>query len=119
MGNGFDLFDQRHEPKLDVAALRGTSLWPSVLMRLDIPEVRALWSALMAEPSVSVLALRAIAVTAAARGIEVDELCKRFEIDPKLLEDADGRVLARMMVPIWNELPELLGDRDFGLHLGE
>src|SRR5689334_8061017 len=71
------------------------------------------------EPTVSVLGLRAVAFGAAARGFAIEDLCKRFDIDPKLIEDVDGRVPARMMVPIWNELPELVGDPDFGLHLGE
>jgi AraC-like DNA-binding protein len=71
------------------------------------------------EPTVSVLGLRAVAFGAAARGLPIDELCKRFDVDPKLLEDVDGRVAARTMIPIWNEVPSIIGDVDFGLHLGE
>ncbi len=70
------------------------------------------------EPTVSVLGLRAVAFGAAAQGLAIEDLCKRFGIDPKLIEDVDGRVPARTMVPLWNEVPELVGDPDFGLHLG-
>src|SRR5687767_13696727 len=72
----------------------------------------------MAEPTVSVLGLRAVAFGAAARGLPIEELCQRFDVDPKLLEDVDGRVPARTMVPIWDEVPNIVGDPDFGLHLG-
>jgi len=70
------------------------------------------------EPTVSVLGLRAIVMGAAARGLPPEELCARYKIDPKILEDADNRYPARLMVPLWTEVPELVKDANFGLRLG-
>lgn len=63
--------------------------------------------------------LRTIAGGAARRGLEPRALCARFDVDPAILADPDGRVPAATLVRVWEGVPELVGDPDFGLHLGE
>src|SRR5207237_5543366 len=69
--------------------------------------------------SLSVLAVRAIAMGAAMRGLAPPELCARFGLDPELLADVDARVPVSDVVALWNQVPLLVGDDDFGLHLAE
>jgi AraC-like DNA-binding protein len=69
--------------------------------------------------TLSVLAVRTIAMGAAARGLPPEELCARFGIDPALLADVDARVPVSDVVALWNAVPGLVGDEDFGLHLAE
>jgi AraC-like DNA-binding protein len=69
--------------------------------------------------TLSVMAVRAIAMGAATRGLAPPELCARFGLDPALLADVDGRVPVSVVVALWNQVPALIGDDDFGLHLAE
>jgi AraC-like DNA-binding protein len=69
--------------------------------------------------TLSVLAVRAIAMGAAVRGLAPAELCARFDLDPALLADVDGRVSVPLIVRLWSEVPPLVGDDYFGLHLAE
>jgi AraC-like DNA-binding protein len=69
--------------------------------------------------TLSVLAVRAIAMGAATRGLSPAELCARFALDPAQLANVDGRVSAELIVRLWTEVPALVGDDDFGLHLAE
>jgi AraC-like DNA-binding protein len=69
--------------------------------------------------TLSVLMVRAIAMGAATRGLSPPELCARFDLDPALLADVDGRVSVPIIVRLWNEVPALVDDDDFGLHLAE
>jgi len=72
--------------------------------------------------TLSVLAVRVIAMGAAAStrgGLPPEELCRRFGIDLGLLADVDARVPVADVVALWNQVPELVGDEDFGLHLAE
>ena len=62
---------------------------------------------------------RAIFGEAVSRGLSLDDLCERFEIAPATLQDIDGRVSAPVAVRVWEEVPVLCGDPDFGLHLAE
>jgi AraC-like DNA-binding protein len=69
--------------------------------------------------TLSVIAVRVIAMGAAARGLAPPELCARFRLDPALLADVDARVPVADVVALWNEVPRLVADEDFGLHLAE
>ncbi|HWO25320.1 MAG TPA: AraC family transcriptional regulator [Kofleriaceae bacterium] len=69
--------------------------------------------------TLSVLAVRTIAMGAARGGLPPAELCARFGIDPALLADADARVPVSDVIALWQEVPRLVGDEDFGLHLAE
>lgn len=69
------------------------------------------------EPTISVMAARAIVFAAGARGASPAEICARAGVDPAALGDVDGRVTASVMVALWEEGERL--DPDFGLHLGE
>ena len=69
--------------------------------------------------TLSVLAVRAIAMGAARGGLPPAELCARFGLDPALLADVDARVPVADVVALWQEVPRLVADDDFGLHLAE
>jgi hypothetical protein len=69
--------------------------------------------------TLSVLAVRTIAMGAARHGLLPAELCARFGIDPALLADVDARVPVADVIALWQEVPRLVGDEDFGLHLAE
>jgi hypothetical protein len=69
--------------------------------------------------TLSVEAVRVIALGAAARGLPPDQLCRRFAIDPALVADVDARVPVTLVVELWETVPALIGDDDFGLHLAE
>lgn len=63
--------------------------------------------------------VRALLGEAARRGLDEADLRKRFAIPDEVVEDVDARVSAGLLVRLWNDLPVLLKDDDFGLHLGE
>jgi AraC-like DNA-binding protein len=69
--------------------------------------------------TLSVLAVRVIAMGAARGGLPPAELCARFGLDPALLADVDARVPVADVVALWHEVPRLVADDDFGLHLAE
>jgi AraC-like DNA-binding protein len=73
----------------------------------------------VAPGTLSVLAVRAIAAGAAVRGLAPPALCARFAIDPALLADVEARVPVSLVVALWMEVPVLVGDDDFGLHVAE
>jgi AraC-like DNA-binding protein len=73
----------------------------------------------VAPGTLSVLAVRAIAAGAAKRGLAPAELCARFAIAPALLADVEARVPVSLVVALWTEVPALVGDDDFGLHVAE
>jgi AraC-like DNA-binding protein len=62
--------------------------------------------------TMSVFAVRAVALGAAMHGLPPDELCARFGFDPERLADIDARVPVSDMVKLWNEVPRLVGDDD-------
>lgn len=63
--------------------------------------------------------LRTILDGAERRGVARAALMERFAIAPELARDPDARAPAALLVRLWQEVPELAGDPDFGLHLGE
>jgi AraC-like DNA-binding protein len=63
--------------------------------------------------------VRALVAEAVRRGLDESDLRRRFAIPDETLSDVDARVGAALLVRLWSELPRLLGDDDFGLHLGE
>jgi AraC-like DNA-binding protein len=73
----------------------------------------------IASPTVSVFIVRAIFMAAVERGMSPPELCERFRITPELLAQDEGRVSARAVMAIWEEVPHACGDPAFGIHLGE
>ena len=69
--------------------------------------------------TLSILAVRAIALGAARAGVDPAALCKRFGIAPELMADVDARVPVSLVIDLWQQVPVLAGDGDFGLHLAE
>jgi AraC-like DNA-binding protein len=61
--------------------------------------------------------LRALLGRAAAAGIAPAGLLARWNIDPALLEEIDGRVPASAVRALWEELPLACGDPELGLNL--
>jgi AraC-like DNA-binding protein len=74
---------------------------------------------LAASDTLSASVVRALVAESVRRGLDVGELRRRFAIPDEALRDVDARVGAELLVRLWAELPRLLGDDDFGLHLGE
>jgi AraC-like DNA-binding protein len=64
-------------------------------------------------------ALRVLAIGAVAGGMPPPEFCRRFGVDAAVLADPDQRVPVATVVRIWDELPGIVGDDAFGLHLAE
>ncbi len=54
---------------------------------------------------------------AQGRGMEMATLAQRFSLDPDHLADPDARVDAAVVQRLWEKLPRMLGDPDFGVHL--
>ena len=75
--------------------------------------------ALAASGTLSANVVRALVAEAVRRGLDESELRRRFAIPDETLSDVDARVGAELLVRLWSELPRMLGDDDFGLHLGE
>jgi AraC-like DNA-binding protein len=69
--------------------------------------------------TLSILGVRAIALGAATRGLPPAELFARFGIAPDLVADVDARVPVSLMIELWEKVPALVRDNDFGLHLAE
>jgi AraC-like DNA-binding protein len=67
----------------------------------------------------SVLIARVAVMAAAAQGMPPPDFCARFGLDPLVLADIDARLPVSDVVAIWEQLPALLGDEDFGLHAAE
>lgn len=74
---------------------------------------------LAASGTLSANVVRALVAEAVRRGLDEAELRRRFAIPDEALTDIDARASAELLVRLWNELPRLLDDDDFGLHLGE
>lgn len=74
---------------------------------------------LAAADTLSANIVRLLVAGAASRGLDERELRRRFAIPDETLTDVDARVGAELLVRLWTELPRMLGDDDFGLHLGE
>ncbi|HEX6277387.1 MAG TPA: AraC family transcriptional regulator [Polyangiaceae bacterium] len=77
-----------------------------------------------ADGTISVLIVRALVTGAAAAGIGWPELVERgaktlATLEPSLLADPDARVSARTALELWELLPRLTGNDDFGLWLAE
>jgi AraC-like DNA-binding protein len=66
-------------------------------------------------PTISIHIVRAAFAEAIARGQDPVALAARFGVAPAELADPDGRVGAATMRRIWIELPDLIGEPDFGL----
>lgn len=75
--------------------------------------------ALAASGTLSGNVVRALLAEATRRGLDEAELRQRFAIPDEVVRDVDSRVSAGLLVRLWSELPVLLHDDDFGLHLGE
>ena len=71
------------------------------------------------KPSVSTLVLRMLVRGAAERGGDALPLLASAGVDAAVLDDPDARVPAAAVALLWQELPALLGDDDFGLHMAE
>lgn len=54
---------------------------------------------------------------AAAAGLAPAALLARWNIDPALLEEIDGRAPAAAVRGLWEELPIACGDPELGLNL--
>lgn len=76
-------------------------------------------SRLTGTDTLSAHVLRTVAAGAARRGLDAGALSARFGIEPSVLADPDGRVPAALLCRVWQEVPALVGDADFGLHLAE
>lgn len=74
---------------------------------------------LAASDTLSGNVVRALVGEAVRRGLDESDLRRRFAIPDEVMDDVDARVAAGLLVRMWTELPLLLDDDDFGLHLGE
>ncbi|MCX6595248.1 MAG: AraC family transcriptional regulator [Acidobacteria bacterium] len=63
--------------------------------------------------------VRDVVLYAAARGVEIDELCAAIGISRALLTTPDEPVAGSVYERSWQIAMERTGDPDFGLHLGE
>jgi AraC-like DNA-binding protein len=61
---------------------------------------------------------RAILMAAATYGHDAAALAARFGLSPEELADPDGRIPAPVGIAMWDEVPRIVGDERFGLHLG-
>lgn len=61
--------------------------------------------------------LRALLGRAGAAGIDPGGLLARWNLDPALLEEVDGRAPAAAVRALWEELPTACGDPELGLNL--
>jgi AraC-like DNA-binding protein len=69
------------------------------------------------EPTVAVQILQALLGRAAALGLSTASLIANAGVDPAVLDDVDGRVPARIVRALWEELPIACMDPRFGLNL--
>lgn len=69
------------------------------------------------EPTVAVSVLRALLARAGAAGLAPGGLLARWNLDPALLDDIDGRAPATAVRALWEELPLACGDPELGLNL--
>ncbi len=69
--------------------------------------------------SISVHVVRTILLGAASYGLDPIALVARFGIEPETLSDVDARVPAELTVRMWDEIPVLCSEPNFGLLLGE
>jgi len=61
---------------------------------------------------------RAILLAASTYGHDGAALAARFGLSPEELADPDGRIPAPVGVAMWDQVPRIVGDEHFGLHLG-
>jgi AraC-like DNA-binding protein len=73
----------------------------------------------LAAATASAQVARAILLRAAAYGHEPAALAARFGLSENDLSDPDARIPAPVAVAIWEEVPRVVGDPCFGLHLGQ
>lgn len=65
----------------------------------------------------SASAAQALLLHAARQGLAIPALVARFELDPKVLADVDGRIPLSTLARMWEELPALCNDPDLGIHM--
>jgi AraC-like DNA-binding protein len=69
--------------------------------------------------TLSAVIVRAIARCAELRGLAVPQLCARFGLDGEILRNVDARVPISLVAALWSQVPVLVHDEDFGLHVAE
>lgn len=69
--------------------------------------------------TVQALTAQLLLLGAAMKGLSIEELYARYQIDPSLFEDTDSRLPATTVSLMWKEIPLLCNDPSFGLHLAE
>lgn len=69
--------------------------------------------------AVSILLLRATVETALRKGVEREALFRAARLDPRVLEDPEGRIALADYDALHEVVIDLTGDPAFGLHLGE
>ncbi|HLK41300.1 MAG TPA: AraC family transcriptional regulator [Polyangiaceae bacterium] len=69
--------------------------------------------------TLSVEVARAIVGEATNRGLRTDDVLAGCGLTAALLADVDARVPAQVLLRLWEDVPRMLGDDCFGLHLGE
>src|SRR5262245_29970644 len=73
----------------------------------------------MSGASVSAQVIRAFLKFFTAVEGPMAELLRRARISPEELERADGRISGNSAIALWTEGPAVLGDENFGLHVGQ
>ena len=69
--------------------------------------------------TISVHVVRTMLLGATSHGLNPIALVERFGIEPETLSDVDARVPAELTVRMWEEIPVLCNEPNFGLLLGE
>jgi AraC-like DNA-binding protein len=60
-----------------------------------------------------------IGKAAVARGVNAERLYEAVDLDPSVLDDPDSRIPFAQLVALYEKAAELMGDENFGLHIGE